>query len=79
MLDPFGHSEKTARNREWSAAYLRRLGIKFEEKNKGAHLIVSHAAKIVDFWPGTGLWIFRNGSRGRGVRNLATALEVRKP
>jgi hypothetical protein len=71
MLDPEGHRQKTAHNRKASAEYLNRFGISFEERNGGAHLIVSHGPRTVDFWPGTGLWIVRVFCRhGRGVRNL---------
>ena len=60
--------EKRERNRAASTAILRRVGIPFESKNDGAHLIVLYA---IDFWPGTGLWIVRKTKKkGRGVRNL---------
>ncbi len=62
---------KRANNRASSAELLRKAGIAFESRNGGAHLIVSDARVIVDFWPGTGLWISRGGTRrGRGVRKL---------
>ena len=47
---------------------LSAAGLKFEWKNLGAHLIV-HApdGRIIDFWPGTSLWIVRGDSvRHRG-------------
>jgi hypothetical protein len=75
MLDPERHKEKTASNRASSAAYLRSRGIEFSEHNNGAHLIVGHNGLVVDFWPGTGLWIVRNGRKGRGVRNLVRELK----
>jgi hypothetical protein len=64
--------EKRADNREHSAALLVQSGIKFEARNLDAHLIVQAGAKIVDFWPGTGLWIVRGETtkRQRGVRHL---------
>lgn len=72
MLDPTGHKLKTAHNRASSASVLTEGGIIFDEKNNGAHLIVRHNHVIVDFWPGTGLWIARKNTRqrGRGVFNL---------
>lgn len=70
--------EKRASNRENSAQILAQYGIEFESKNIGAHLIVKHAGKIVDFWPGTGKWIVRDGKQGRGVSRLLKLLEVDK-
>ena len=67
---------KRASNRQRSADLLAKEGIKFETKNFGAHLIVTHNNKTVDFWPGTGKFIFRdNGSYGRGVGNLIHRLK----
>ena len=65
--------ERRANNRESSAAILTNKGIPFESKNGGAHLIVNGGE--VDFWPGTGKWIFRQSRKqGRGVRQLLKAL-----
>ena len=50
-------------------------GISYEEKNGGAHLIVNHDGRTVDFWPGTGKWISRSGGDGRGVKNLIALLK----
>ncbi len=62
---------KRASNRETSAQYLTDRGISFESKNGGAHLIVCRGSNKVDFWPGTGKWIFRNKNiGGRGVKRL---------
>lgn len=62
---------KRANNRVSSAELLRKAGVDFESRNAGAHLIVSSARVVVDFWPGTGLWIERGRARrGRGVRKL---------
>jgi hypothetical protein len=74
MLDPEGHKLKTASNRNSSNLYLRSLGISFSEHNEGAHLVVDHPPRLVDFWPGTGLWIVRKGKQGRGVKNLVREL-----
>lgn len=70
--------EKRARNRRMSAEMLRRYDVWFQSKNAGAHLIVRHGCMVVDFWPGTGLWIVRGaGIRSRGVRKLLRHLEVK--
>lgn len=65
---------KRASQRENGAKLLREAGIAFEEKNIGAHLIVSHAGKVIDYWPGTGKWKIRDGKLGRGVFPLLKAL-----
>lgn len=72
-LGQFGQY-KRARNRASSTALLEDAGLDFESKNDGAHLVVrSSRGYVVDFWPGTGLWIVRGeGARRRGVRNLLT-------
>lgn len=64
-------------NREHSAGILRQAGVPFTEHNGGAHLFVTGARGIADFWPGTGKWILRSPDprgghclTGRGVRNL---------
>ena len=70
--------QRRATNRERSCAMLRYLGVQFEAKNDGAHLIVRHEGQTVDFWPGTGKFIPRKpGSRhGRGVFNLLKYLGI---
>jgi hypothetical protein len=66
---------RRADNRESSAAILAEHGVAFERKNMGAHLVVSHAGHVVDFWPGTGKYIPRGVLRpGRGVFNLLKAI-----
>lgn len=64
--------ERRERNREGGAEVLAKAGVSFESKNSGAHLIVTHGGKTVDFWPGTGKFIPRekNPRHGRGVFNL---------
>lgn len=54
---------------------LARLGIEFTSKNNGVHLIVTHGSETVDFWPGSGLWIYRSGRRGRGFNALVATLQ----
>lgn len=65
-------SERRARHRQSSPEMLRAAGIAFTTKNAGAHLIVTHNGRTVDFWPGTGLWHLRphDGRERRGVREL---------
>lgn len=62
--------KRRQKNRESSSMLLREQGIEFEEKNAGAHLIVKGRDCLIDFWPGTGKFITRNGKKGRGVFNL---------
>lgn len=66
--------ERRAANRQSSADLLRERGIKFDSKNDGAHLVVSHGEHVADFWPGTGKFILRGGRAGRGVFNLLKRL-----
>lgn len=62
---------KRASNREQSAELLRAEGLSFVERNAGAHITVFARGQIIDFWPGTGLWIVQGSTqRNRGVRNL---------
>lgn len=52
------------------AEVLKAHGINFTLKNGGAHLVVK-GKSVIDFWPGTGLWIDRgNSASGRGVFKL---------
>lgn len=69
--------EKRAQNRSNSAHVLSGRGIEYEVKNGGAHLIVTHAKGIVDFWPGTGRWRTRTDPiiDRRGVFQLVDYLE----
>lgn len=70
--------EKRAANREASADILRERGVAFTELNIGAHLVVKHGGRTVDFWPGTGLWHARPqpGKKGRGVFRMLAWLGV---
>ena len=70
--------EKRASNRENPVQILTEHGIEFESKNIGAHLIVKHDGKTVDFWPGTGKWNVRDGRQGRGVFRLLEHLGVKQ-
>lgn len=77
MLDPEGHKLKTARNRLWSATYLIKKGIAFTPHNNGAHLVIWHFSRQINFWPGTGLFM-ADGLKGRGVKNLVAIIQGRK-
>lgn len=70
--------ERRRSNRERSACMLRSLGVSLESKNDGAHLIVEHAGKTIDFWPGTGKFIPRTtgAKHGRGVFNMLKLLGI---
>lgn len=70
--------EKRAANRDYGAKCLADMGIQFEAKNDGAHLIVTHRGKVADFWPGTGKFKLRDGKWGRGILNLKRQLEADK-
>lgn len=73
--------DKRAANRRSSTRLLRDAGFVIEEKNAGAHLVVRHGDDVVDFWPGTGLWIDRAtpGERRRGVFSLVDHLKRKAP
>ena len=69
---------RRASNRETSPDILRKRGVGFETKNDGAHLIVRHADKVADFWPGTGKYNVRGSkSYRRGVFNLLRDIGVK--
>ena len=70
--------QKRASNTEWSTNHLRALGIQFESKNNGVHLVIRHNNKVVDFWPSTGRFICRSGKMNdydiRGINRLVKYL-----
>lgn len=77
LIREIGRQKKLS-NMEQSTLLLDRLGIDYESKNNGIHLIVSHDTKIVDFYPSTGKWIVRKvGKSDRGVMNLLRYLGVK--
>ena len=45
---------KKKSNLEYSTAKLKQLGVDFESKNGGVHLVITVNAEIIDFWPSTG-------------------------
>lgn len=72
------HEQQAQRstNRERGAFQLTSRGFKFESKNDGAHLVVKHGGRTVDYWPGPGKWIVRGSRRrGHGVFDLMRLLE----
>jgi hypothetical protein len=72
--------EARASHRKTSPEHLRAAGVNFLTKNDGAHLVVTTKRGLLDFWPGTGLWIDRTTRReGRGVFNLLRFLEKPVP
>lgn len=69
--------QRRQRNRDRSASVLTVHSVAFHTLNGGAHLVIEHAGKTVDFWPGTGLYAPRGTTkRGRGVFNLLRFLGV---
>lgn len=68
--------QRRAHNRKCSAEILEQRNVKFESKNGGAHLILKGPKGFIDFWPGTGRWVDRNGKRGFGIRKLLRHLNV---
>lgn len=68
--------EKRAFNRKRGPEILAEHGIPYQVKNDGVHLIVKYSTKTVDYWPGTGKFIFRDGGEGKGVFALLKALGV---
>lgn len=70
---------KRASNRKMSHDMLVVAQIKFEVRNEGSHLVVFGKSCIIDFWPGTGLWIVRQQTpRRRGIRSLLDHLAKEK-
>jgi hypothetical protein len=68
--------KKRASNRAWSANKLTELGVKYESCNSGAHLIVEGNTSYIDFWPGTGKWISRDGASGRGIKSMLSLIGI---
>ena len=70
---------KRASNRAYSALTLSNLGVVFESRNDGAHLIVQGLSSVIDYWPGTGLWRERGSvATGRGVKSLVARAQKPK-
>ena len=66
------HSQdKRRKNRKQAINILNEANIPYKSKNLGAHLIIQGQDSIIDFWPGTGKFIFRDSlKKGRGINNL---------
>lgn len=76
-MKKFRQSQR-AKNRLGSTNMLQAAGITFESKHDGAHLIIQAGTDMIDFWPGTGLWIVRGGRlRDRGVKKLINYIKQR--
>ena len=67
--------DKNFEPREQNSKLLEDAGIPFEIKNAGKHLIVEGFNCFIDFWPGTGKWISRDGKSGFGVKNLIRCIK----
>ena len=69
-----------AQRRMWALEQLNLRAIPFETRNQGAHIIVHPPApytKPVDWWPGTELFIFRDGTlRGEGNEKFLALLDL---
>ena len=64
-----------ALNLEKSTQKLIRMGIDFESKNDGLHLIIKSKNGIFDFYPSTGLYTRRGVSHRRGVESLIKEIQ----
>lgn len=62
--------EKRKANKEYALEFLQRKGIPYKELNAGVHLRITLTDFVVDFYPSTGLYILKDGTRGRGIFNL---------
>jgi len=63
--------KKRLDNKLHATERLTKLGIDFESKNFGVHIIVSNKNGFIDYWPSTGMFIQRfNSKRGRGISSL---------
>ena len=69
---------KKVDNKIKSTKILQDKNIPFDSKNNGIHLVLKPDGKtpLVDFWPSTGKYIFRNTrKKGRGIFNLLKELQ----
>jgi hypothetical protein len=59
--------------------YLRGKQLFFETHNDGAHLVVHTDLGLIDFWPGTGKFIPRDGRpQGVGLADLMTLINPKE-
>jgi hypothetical protein len=67
----------SAKRRAIAVAILEREKICFESYANGKRLFVLYA---IDFWPGSELWVDRNGgNRGRGIDSLLRYIDDHLP
>lgn len=65
--------------RAHAANRLDELGIPYTSHNEGAHLVVRGNNGLIDYWPGTGKFIARNGKKGRGLQGVLKLCSATKP
>ncbi|HZN48393.1 MAG TPA: hypothetical protein VFB71_12270 [Ramlibacter sp.] len=71
------HRERAAARRLEAPAKLTALHLEYVSRNNGAHLIVKHGRRWIDYWPGTCRWCERRSkNRGWGLRSLLVSLGV---
>lgn len=69
--------EKKLSNLAFSTKKLIELGVDFESKAGGVHLVICHNGGTVDFWPSTGKYKFRNRKKYcRGLKKLIKELGI---
>lgn len=60
-----------AKRKREGTDWLKQLGVAFQSRNLGNHLIVEGPGELVDYWPATGRWIGRKSRRnGHGEASL---------
>ena len=62
--------QKRKANAEYSTAFLIRKRIPFTSLNGGVMLRIDVKGLVIDFFPSTGLWLLKDGTRNRGIFNL---------
>ena len=73
LFSPEERKRKAAKrqhNREYSTAFLAKKKIEFTSLNGGVHLRITAKGQTIDFWPSTGLWVLKGGTRNRGIFKL---------
>lgn len=69
--DAWTKRDRAINQRREAPIILTQHNISFVTKNNGLHIIVQTQDGFIDFWPGTGKFIARNGKHhGRGVTAL---------
>ena len=63
-------SEKRKANKEYGLEFLKSKNIPFVDLNNGVHVRLVFDGETIDFYPSTGLYILKDGTRGRGIFNL---------